>query len=147
MPFIACNLPHGIRLDLADGRALTLLGANIGENLQMVSPNGSPSENRSRRYGYGITELTGQQTEAFTMYRNSALYENGDPKGKKLAHPMLAFESGAIVGPFASYAELEAEVSTLAGIVTTGFEGVDPDKAMEKLGVQTDPESSVKPKK
>lgn len=127
-----------------DGKSITLLGANIGENLQMPSLNGQPADGMARRYGYGITELSAQQADLYEKFRLMSCFVDGDEKKGKLNFPFLAFENGALLGPFATRSDLEKEVASLVGIVTTGFEGVDPDAQPD---VKTSDDAPTKPKK
>ena len=68
MSFYACKLPHGLKVEHG-GQTVILHGANIGEELDNPSKNGSPRENRQRVYGFGLTELPDSQTEAFEAWR------------------------------------------------------------------------------
>lgn len=122
MPFYACKLPHGLEVEHA-GQTVVLLGANIGEELDNPSKNGEPRENRSRVYGFGLTELNERQTEAFEAWKTEVTTKDGKPL-RDGGFP--AFENGLILGPFKSRADAEKECASIASIVTTGFEGVDP---------------------
>lgn len=128
MPFVACKLPAGLQID-AYGQVIILHGANIGEDIENVSKNGSPGDNPFRTHGYGLTELNPAQAEAFEKWSNDVTYVNGDkPAGKKLAAPFPALENGSILGPFKTIDDARKESATLASAVTTGFEGLDPEK-------------------
>lgn len=133
MPFIACKLPHGLTID-HDGHRLTLLGANVGERLAQVSPNGDPNDNENRIAGFGVTRLDDRATEFFEKWRNDVTFVNGDPKKGKVRDGFPALENGSILGPFASIEDLRAEVQPLAASVVTGFEGLDPAVEAEKTG-------------
>jgi hypothetical protein len=122
---IACKLPNGLVIRHA-GQEITLKGANIGENLRNPSENGNPNDNKDRAYGYGLTELSDKQAEVFADWAKAVTFRNGDPAAGKLAEPYPALESGAIMGPFKSRDEAIKELTTLAGSVSTGFEGLDP---------------------
>lgn len=126
MPFVACKLPSGLEIN-HNGQRILLLGANIGEDLENVSRNGSPTDNEARRYGYGLTELDAKKAEAFEHWAGIVTYKNGKD-GEKLADPFLALENGAIMGPFASKADAIKEIGALHSSVTTGMEGLDPTK-------------------
>lgn len=125
MPFYACKLPHGLEVDHG-GQTIVLHGANIGEELDALSKNGSPRENRSRVYGFGLTELNERQTEAFEAWKTEVTTKDGKPLPGGGGFP--AFENGLILGPFKSRAEAEKECQAVSSIVTTGFEGVDPEE-------------------
>lgn len=129
MPFYACKLPQGLEVEV-NGQTITLCGANIGEELDNPSKNGSPRENRSRVYGFGLTELNERQTEAFEAWKKEVTH---DPDGKPLRNSGFpAFENGLILGPFKTRADAEKEVAAVSSIVTTGFEGVDPEEEKKK---------------
>lgn len=134
MPFYACKLPHGLEVE-HNGQTIILCGANIGEELDNPSKNGSPRENRQRLYGFGLTELNDKQAEAFEAWKASV---TTDGEGKKIADGFVAFDNGSILGPFKNYKDAESECQALASAITTGFEGVDPDvEAKKKTGVKT----------
>ncbi len=133
MPFYASKLPHGLEVDHA-GKTVILAGANIGEELDNPSKNGSPRENRRRVYGFGLTELSEAQTETFEAWRKSVTLRDG----VKLPGGFPAFDNGSILGPFKSRSDAEKECGAISAIVQTGFEGVDPEKeAKKKGGVET----------
>lgn len=125
MPFYACKLPHGLEIE-KDGQTVVLVGANIGEELDNVSKNGSPRENRRRVYGFGLSELNDRQAAAFEAWKAEVT------EGPNGGFP--AFESGAILGPFKNAKDAEAECATLASAITTGMEGVDPEAEAKKKG-------------
>jgi len=132
MTFYACKLPHGLRVDY-QGTTIILAGANIGEELDNPSKNGSPRENRQRVYGFGLTEVSDTQTEAFEKWRT----EVTTFKGEKLKDGFPAFDNGSILGPFKSRNDAEKECASVSSIVTTGFEGVDPEvEEKKKTGVK-----------
>ena len=124
MSFYACKLPHGLEVETG-GQTIVLHGANIGEELDNPSKNGSPRENRARVYGFGLTELNDRQTEAFEAWKLEVTTKDGKPI-RDGGFP--AFENGLILGPFKSRAEAEKECAAVASIVTSGFEGVDPEE-------------------
>lgn len=121
--FYACKLPNGLEVEHR-GETIVLAGANIGEELDNVSKNGSPRENRRRVYGFGLTELNDRQAEAFASWKDEVTTKDGKalPDGG-----FPAFANGLILGPFKSAAEAEKECAVLASAITSGFEGVDPD--------------------
>lgn len=140
---IACKLPAGLQID-HNGQMIVLVGANIGEDIENVSRNGSPSDNASRTHGYGLTTLNEAQTEAFNDWVNQVTYKDGKPASGKLAAPFAALENGSILGPFKNIEEARKECASIASAVTTGFEGLDA----EAEGVESDPEAQTnKPKK
>lgn len=124
MPFYACKLPHGVEID-HDGKKIVLVGANIGEKLEHVSPNGLLDDSRRRSHGFGITELDSARAEALEAWRAI-----NAPKGTKSG--FIAFENGSIMGPFKSRNELEKEVGSLYSVIKTGVEGVDPEEEKKK---------------
>ncbi len=126
MPVIACKLPAGLNVRHA-GKSLVLVGANIGEDLENVSRNGRPSDNSSRCHGYGLTTISDADAALFADWANQVTYKNGTPADGKLAEPFVALENGSILGPFKSTDEARKECASLAGAVTTGFEGLDPE--------------------
>ena len=138
MPFIACKLPNGLQIT-HNGETITLLGANIGENLGLVSANGLPLDHSSRASGYGLTEITDRQAEAFADWSNKVTYKDGVKEAGKLADPFPALENGSILGPFKSEADARKEVVATASMVTSGFEGLDPSKE----GVEEDKEAGA----
>jgi hypothetical protein len=139
MPVIACKLPHGLQIAAA-GRTIVLVGANIGEDLETVSRNGSPSDNGSRSFGYGLTEISDKDAEAFAAWSKDVVYKNGNPADGKLDEPYLALENGSILGPFKSKDEARKEIAGIASAVTTGFEGLDSAKE----GVEVDKDANKK---
>lgn len=130
MAFYACKLPHGLEVD-HNGQIITLHGANIGEELDNPSKNGAPRENRSRVYGFGLTELNDKQTETFEDWRKSVTL-NGE--GQKVVGGFEAFDNGSILGPFKNAKDAEAECAALSSAISTGFEGVDPEAEEKKKG-------------
>ena len=131
MPFYACKLPHGLHVD-HQGTTIILHGGNIGEELDNPSKNGSPRENRQRVYGFGLTEVSDKQGEAFESWRTEVTTH----EGQKIKDGFVAFENGSILGPFKSRADAEKECAAVYSIVQTGFEGVDPEvEAAKKKGV------------
>lgn len=127
MPVIACKLPHG--LDIRhEGKRLVLLGANIGEDLEQPSRNGSPADNTNRAFGYGLTTITADQAEFFTRWSNAAQFIGGDPAKGKVEDAFPALSNGAIEGPFKDKTEAIREIGAMVGVVVTGFEGLDPEK-------------------
>lgn len=134
MPFYACKLPHGLEVE-SNGQTILLHGANIGEELDNPSKNGSPRENRSRVYGFGLTELTDRQTEAFEAWKKEVTHDKAGNPLRDGGFP--AFENGLILGPFKSRGDAEKECGAVASIVTTGFEGVDPvEEENKKTGTK-----------
>lgn len=127
MPVIACKLPNGLLID-HNGSRITLAGANIGEDLENVSRNGRPNDNSRRSHGYGLSEISDKDAEAFTDWVNQVTYKNGKPADGKLADPFPALENGSILGPFKTLDEARKEVASLASSVLTGFEGLDAEK-------------------
>lgn len=140
MPVIACKLPAGLQIAHA-GRTIVLAGANIGEDLENVSRNGRPNDNGRRAHGFGLTEISAEDAEAFTDWANQVTYKNGKPADGKLAEPYPALENGSILGPFKSLDEARKEVASIASSVSTGFEGLDA----EAEGVEEN--EDAKPKK
>lgn len=133
MSFYACKLPHGLEVE-SNGQTIVLLGANIGEELDNPSKNGSPRENRARVYGFGLTELNDRQTEAFEAWKTEVTTKDGKPL-RDGGFP--AFENGLILGPFKSRADAEKECAAVSSIVTSGFEGVDPvEEEKKKTGTK-----------
>mgnify|MGYP000753495413 CR=1 FL=1 len=133
MSFYACKLPHGLEVETG-GQTIILHGANIGEEIDNPSKNGSPRENRARVFGFGLTELNDRQTEAFEAWKTEVTTKDGKPL-RDGGFP--AFENGLILGPFKSRADAEKECAAVASIVTTGFEGVDPvEEENKKTGTK-----------
>ena len=136
---VACKLPNGLQID-HNGETLVLVGANIGEDLEAVSRNGSPADNPSRSHGYGLTTLNDKQAEAFADWANKVTYKGGKADGGKLDNPFPALENGSILGPFKSMDEARKETASMATSVTTGYEGLDPVAE----GVEDDDEATKK---
>lgn len=141
MPVIACKLPAGIDIRHKNQRIL-LAGANIGEDLENPSKNDSPSDNRRRASGYGLTEITADQAAVFTDWCNQATYRDGDKAKGKLDNPFPALENGSILGPFKSFEEARKECDALASSIETGFEGADP----KNFGLEESDESKSRKK-
>lgn len=124
MPVIACKLPNGLQIQ-HEGKTLVLHGANIGERLANVSPNGDLDDGTLRSGGFGLTEVKDSEAELFSAWAKAVTYkEDGTTK---LNEPFPALENGSILGPFKSMDEARRECSTLASSVETGFEGLDPE--------------------
>jgi len=138
MPFIACKLPHGLRIQ-HQGKEILLVGGNIGEDLENVSRNGRPNDNEMRAHGFGLTEVSAADADVFEDWRNKVTYNEGAKEKGKLAHPFPALENGSILGPFKTKDEARKEAASLASSVSTGFEGLDPDA--EKIEENTDANS------
>lgn len=138
MPFIACKLPAGLQIT-HNGETIVLLGANIGENLGLVSANGSPLDHLNRASGYGLTEINDRQAEAFADWSDVVTYKDGVKANGKLADPFPALENGSILGPFKSKADAQKEASAMASMTISGFEGLDPSKE----GVEGDEEAGA----
>lgn len=134
MPFYACKLPHGLKVEHG-GTTITLFGANIGEELDNPSKNGVPRESRHRVYGFGLTEVSETQREAFEAWKTSVTTRDG----QKVKGGFVAFDNGSILGPFKSRSDAEKECATVNSIIQTGFEGVDPEEEAAKKtgGVKT----------
>lgn len=128
MPFYASKLPTGLKVEHG-GQTVILNGANIGEELDSVSKNGAPRENRMRVHGYGLTDMTPPQADAFEGWRKEVTLTKD---GMKVVGGFQGFENGSILGPFKSWSDAEKECSAMSGLVTTGFEGVDPEKEAKK---------------
>lgn len=128
MSFYACKLPHGLEVE-SNGQTIVLHGANIGEEVDNPSKNGTPRENRMRVYGFGLTELNERQTAAFEAWKKEVTTHEGKPL-RDGGFP--AFENGLILGPFKSRDEAEKECAAVSSIVTSGFEGVDPEEEKGK---------------
>lgn len=139
MPVIACKLPAGLRID-HNSRVITLVGANIGEDLENVSRNGRPNDNSQRIEGFGLTTVSNEDADAFTDWANQVTYKNGKPSDGKLAEPFAALENGSIQGPFKDEAEARKEVKSISSAVSTGFEGLDP----EAEGIEPDKDAGKK---
>lgn len=127
MPVIACKLPAGLTIR-HHGASLTLVGANIGEDIENVSRNGSPNDNARRSHGFGLTEVTDSDAKLFADWANSVTYKNGKVADGKLAQPFVALENGSILGPFGSFEEARKECGDIASAIKTGFEGLEPEK-------------------
>lgn len=129
MPFVACKLPHGIIINHNDVK-ITLRGHNIGERLLMPSPNGEYNDHENRYCGYGLTELSPEQADAFESWYNHNLYKNGNKASGRLAQPYKPISSGAVTQVFKTLAELKKELSglsSMSGIIKTGMEGLNPN--------------------
>lgn len=132
---VACKLPHGLQFT-HNGRTVVLRGANSGETLEMPSRNGSPNDNATRTEAYGLTTLSDEDSKAFVEWQKAVTLDEG---GKKLTEPFVAFENGAIQGPFKSIDDARKEAGAISGAVSTGFEGLDADKEAAKAdGVKPD---------
>lgn len=131
MPFIACKLPSGLVID-HEGKSLTLVGGNIGEDLGNVSRNGSPNDNSRRESGFGLTEISAEQATWFEAWAKAV---TTDKDGAKLTHPFLPLENGTIAGPFKNIDEARKECRLLSGSVPTGFEGLDEEEEAKKTGI------------
>lgn len=127
MAVVACKLPAGLSIRHA-GAVLTLAGSNIGEDLENVSRNGRQTDNARRVHGFGLTELNDADADVFTDWANKATYQNGSPSDGKLSAPFPALENGSILGPFKTLDEARRECAAMAGVIATGFEGLDPEK-------------------
>lgn len=134
MPFIACKLPAGLQIE-HEGKTLVLVGGNIGEDLENVSRNGSPNDNENRVAGYGLTEVNVEQEATFVSWVNAVTYNDGKKENGKLTHPFAALENHSIVGPFKSKEDAKKECRALAGMVPTGFEGLDEKEEAKKTGI------------
>jgi len=139
MAFIACKLPHGLTI-CHNATRIILLGANVGEDLENVSRNGSPSDNARRVSGFGVTELDAGKTETFVDWAASVTYVDGDRAKGKLTEPFQALDNGAILGPFKTFDEARKECAGLSAQIVTGVEGLNPEK--EK--VETDKDAGKK---
>lgn len=134
MPFIACKLPSGLKID-DNGKSLVLVGSNIGEDAEHVSRNGSPGDNENRVSGYGLTEVSDQDAEFFEKWAAAVTYVDGQKTKGKLQHPFPALDNGSILGPFKTKDEARKECKALADQVATGFEGLDEEEEAKKTGV------------
>lgn len=144
MPVIACKLPHGL-LVRHNGQRITLVGGNIGEDLENVSRNGNPNDNAVRAHGYGLTTVSPAEAETFAAWSNAAVYKNGNPADGKLAEPFPALDNGSILGPFKTIDEARKECAAMAGVVVTGFEGLDPAKeGTGKVKIEKDADAGKK---
>lgn len=133
MPFYACKLPHGLRVE-ANGKFVTLRGANTGTRLDLVDPNGIPVDNANRYHGYGITEISDDGVKTFTAWADSVTYNGGVKENGKVENPFPALENGSILGPFKTREDAQKEIRDVEGIVVTGFEGIDTEKEAKKKG-------------
>lgn len=134
MPFIACKLPAGLRID-HEGKTLTLVGSNIGEDLGTVSRNGMPGDNEFRVSGFGLSEVSAEQAETFQKWSDAVTYNEGDKNKGKLTHPFPALENGSILGPFKTIDEARKECKAIADSVKTGFEGLDEEEEERKNNI------------
>lgn len=141
MPVIACKLPAGLTI-CHKGQRITLVGANIGEDLENVSRNGRPNDNKARESGFGLTTLSDSDALLFADWSNAVTYVDGKKDAGKLADPFVALHNGAILGPFKSIDEARRECASVAGAVLTGMEGLDP----EKEGIEEETDENGKPK-
>lgn len=123
MPFYASKLPFAFEVD-HNGQNIILNGSNVGEELDNPSKNGMPREHRSRVYGFGLTELSDKQADAFAAWKESVTMHDG----QKVEGGFTAFDNGAILGPFKTAKDAEAECAALSSAINTGFEGFDGEK-------------------
>lgn len=149
MPFLLCKLPHGLIIN-HQGQTINLRGPNEGSDPLDPYKNGFQTDNANAAAGYGITEITDKQADAFVDWRKSVTCK---PDGKggygdKLPpdQSFPAVTNGSIEGPFKSVDEARAEAKVLTDAVTTGFEGIDPktDKAMAAAGLEADEDAGKK---
>lgn len=127
MAIFACKLPHGLQISHG-GKTIVLRGANIGESIALVSPNGLPADNADRSHGYGLTTVPDDHVEAFNDWANAVTYKNGKAADGKLQDPFAALENGSILGPFKTMTDARKECESMATAVKTGFEGLDAEK-------------------
>lgn len=146
MPVIACKLPAGLTIR-HKGAKLTLAGSNIGEDLENVSRNGRPGDNPRRAHGYGLTEVSEDDAKVFAEWSDAVTFKNGVRSDGKLAEPFPALENGSILGPFKTIDEARKECASLATAVSTGFEGLDPEKEGTKDVEITDAEGKTSRRK
>jgi hypothetical protein len=137
MPFVICKLPHGLSIK-HNGQTINLNGANEGYDPAFVAPNGKFNDGERRTGGFGITEISPEQFDAFNDWSDKVTFNDGDKTKGKLVEPNLALENGLIVA-FKSEGDARKEAKNLAGYVTTGTEGIDPatDAQMKADGLET----------
>lgn len=135
--FVACKLPHGLSIRHA-GQSIDLFGPNADYNENLVMPNGYVPDSERVSGGFGITKLEGDQQAAFEDWQNQVTFKDGDKAKGKLQEPFLPLENGTLL-VFKSEADARKETKSLAGMVETGTEGIDPatDKQMKRDGVET----------
>lgn len=136
---VACKLPQGLEIT-HNNRSILLRGQNVGFDADNPTVMG---KFRGDANGFGLTTLEGPDADVFQEWVDEVTYKK-DASGKaakangKLATPFLALENGSIQ-VFKSRADAEAETNMLGDSVTTGFEGIDPDKDLPKnLSTDTD---------
>lgn len=61
--FVACKLPSGHIID-HKGQRISLRGTNTGVNNLALPTNGAIEDGKFRSFGYGITEIDGDQADA-----------------------------------------------------------------------------------
>jgi len=142
MPVIACKLPNGLQIT-HEGQTIVLVGSNIGERLENVSPNGRLDDNNHRSGGFGLTEVSDRQADAFAAWAKAVTM---DENGGKLAEPFPALENGSILGPYKSFDEARKECTAMSDAVATGFEGLDPEKEGVEKNDDADEANGAAPK-
>lgn len=135
--FVANKLPHGLTVR-HNGQTLNLNGPNEGYDPTDLAPNGKARDGENRSYGFGLTELKGDQEAAFVDWVNKVTYNDGDKTKGKLVEPFAALENGSILS-FKTRDEAVKETKMMADAITTGTEGIDPatDKQMKAAGLET----------
>lgn len=126
--FVACSLPSGLTIN-HNGQSITLNGAHTGLDVDNLPKNGSAPDDYNRVSGYGLTELTGPQADAFMDWADMA----GKGHGPIQTGAILYADSRADVAKEAKAAEGPAD----------GFAGMDPAKDLP-AGLET---ADDKPKK
>jgi hypothetical protein len=124
---IACKLPHGLRIEFG-GDAVELNGANVHTDAQNPLPNGTEPGGESYSYGFGLTTLSDKQQATFEAWQKAVTH---DSNGGPLRDPFPPLANGSIQ-MFKTETEARRETKDLAGMVTTGLEGLDADAELNK---------------
>ena len=126
--FVACSLPAGLTID-HNGQTITLNGAHVGPDADNLPKNGSAPDDYNRVSGYGLTEISGAQADAFMDWADMTSKGHGP------------VSTGAIV--FAdSRNDVAKEARSREGLAD-GFAGLDPAKDLP-AGVETADEQPKK---
>lgn len=124
---VACSLPSGLAIDHG-GKTVSLNGAHVGIDPEMLPKNGMINDTELRGSGFGLTTLSDAQADTFLAWVDTVTMRDGQP----LQEPFAPIATGAIIWA-KSEKDARAEAKNKPG---TGIPGIDPEKELPKEGLE-----------
>lgn len=138
--FVACSIPAGFQhIDDSGQVIFHLNGTHVGLDPENLPRNGSVNNSAMTEYGYGITELKGDQESAFAAWLASTPGPLKDAQGKDAKVQFAPIATGAIKWNN-SRSELVKDVAKSQGMSMGGLTDKDMPSGLTGSGDTAPPD-------